>query len=146
MVNSSAFTQSGGTHTIGTYLWIASAAPSGGYTLSGSGFLFTNNQESVGIGGSNGTFTQTGGTHSVNCMDFYIGYNASGSYNLSNSGLLSAWANESLGYYTGGGTLGSGNFNQTGGTHTVGGSLMVGDGSRHGQLLPQRLGAVVGGK
>ena len=99
LTNNGSFIQSGGTHTVRSYLEIESTAPSGGYNLSGGGLSAAN--ESIGDGGINGSFVQSGGTNSVTGY-FYLGYNATGTYDLSGSGSLSATGDESLGTYTGG--------------------------------------------
>ena len=78
--------------------------------------------EYVGMGGT-GVFTQSGGTNTnlpPNNSGYtgylYLGYNAgdSGTYNLGGTGSISAMNTEYVGY------SGSGNFNQSGGGHTVG--------------------------
>jgi autotransporter-associated beta strand protein len=112
VTNNGSFIQSGGTHTVKSYLGIKSTAPSGGYNLSGGGLSVVN--ESIGDGGVNGSFVQTGGTHSVTGY-FYLGYNATGTYDLS-GGSLSATGDESLS---------KGIFTQSGGTNTVGGTASL---------------------
>lgn len=121
--NNGSFIQSGGTHTVRSYLEIQSTAPSGGYNLSAGSLSATN--EAIGAGGNNGSFVQSGGANSVT-GNFYLGYNATGTYDLSGSGSLSATGDESLGTYTGGAPPGNGIFTQSGGTNTVGGTLCVG--------------------
>ena len=105
------FTQSGGTNSIGSYLYLGSNSPSsagiGSYFLSGSGALAAD-QEFVGNYGS-GTFSQSGGTNTVNSL--YVA--SSGSYALSGSGVLAAAYGETVG------NSGFGTFNQSGGTNTA---------------------------
>lgn len=140
-------TQSVGTNIVQNYLILGqNAGSNGSYFLSGSGSLTANNV-AVGLHG-NGTFTQTSGSHQSNLLTIateatgaydqsggtnvtttlYIGNasGSSGSYNLSSTGSLtvgfnSIYGNEFIGWF------GTGNFTQTGGTHTVNGSLDVGD-------------------
>ena len=71
------FTQSGGTHTIGTYLYVGyEPGSSGTYSLSGGSLSVsntnTNDNEYVGYSGT-GTFMQSGGTHTIN-SNLYLGY------------------------------------------------------------------------
>ncbi len=113
-----AFTQSGGTQTIGNFLTMAqAAASSGSYTLTG-GSLYTASAENIGLFG-NANFAQSGGTNST--TNAYIGKNsgAAGTYNLSGSGLFSTQS-ISVGY------SGTGAFGQTAGTN-VAPTLTVGD-------------------
>ena len=128
------FNQSNGTtHTISDSLFVGDGA-TGAYNLF-SGNLTVNSFENVGNNG-NGTFTQTGGTHTLtgtggNLVQvgnvvgsvLYIGINAGfhGGYNLSGTGMLSITGFESIGF------LGTGSFNQTGGTNSVSTGLYVGD-------------------
>ena len=95
------------------------------YTLAAA-TLIVPGYESIGQGFSAvGSFTQTGGTHSVASLvigdidDYENG--GSGSYSLSGSGLLTVTGYESIGQ----GLQTSGNFTQTGGTHSVP-SLVIG--------------------
>ena len=114
-----AFTQSGGTNSIGNALYLGNnAGDSGAYSLGGSGQLSASS-ESVGLSGT-ATFTQSGGTHSI-ANSLYLGNNAggSGAYSLGGSGLLSA-SSEYVGL------SGTGTFTQTGGTNSVS-SLYLGN-------------------
>ena len=117
-----AFTQSGGTNSIGPYygsLYLGyNPGSSGTYNLSGSGLLSPGISEYVGFSGT-GSFTQSGGTNSLgNSNDLYLGGEAggSGTYNLSGSGLLTV-GYEFLG------TFCTGAFTQTGGTNNLSGDL-----------------------
>ncbi len=117
---SGTFTQTGGTHTVGSTLFLGyNPGSSGSYNLSGSGRLSVSGTDYVGYDGT-GTFTQTGGTHAVQSLylGYYSGssgsYSPSGSYSLSGSSSLSVSGTEYVGYY------GTGTFTQSGGTHTVG--------------------------
>ncbi|MCX6874731.1 MAG: choice-of-anchor D domain-containing protein, partial [Verrucomicrobia bacterium] len=137
------FAQSGGSHAVEGYLYLGYYAHEpfgfdsiGTYTLSaGSLSAFT---EVIGYDGD-GDFTQSGGTNTLTAK-LLVGYNngstssytqtagschvngdldlgfesgATGTYNLSGTGSLTVSA-EHLAY------AGSGNFNQSGGTHSVG--------------------------
>ena len=111
------FTQSGGTNNIGVGGGVqvaAGAGKSATYNLTGTGLLLSSG-DYVG-GWNNGavsTFTQSGGTHIVT-YDLQIdGVNAT--YNLT-GGSLSAQAL----------LLGTGNFNQSGGTNTPSLELLLG--------------------
>ncbi len=114
------FTQSGGTHTVGSYLFLGiSSDGSGGYNLSGGSL--SGNYEYIGNSGT-GDFTQSGGTHTVgNSLALGRHFGSNGSYDLSNGDLM-------VGGATYIGKSGTGAFTQTGGTHTVGGNLYLGDG------------------
>lgn len=112
-----AFTQTGGANTVNLNLYVGNnSSGKGTYDLS-NGSLSVGT-EFIGHTGT-GTFNQTSGSHSATTL--YFGYqnvsssspHSSGSYNLS-SGSLSVSANETIG------RLGDGEFNQTGGVHTVG--------------------------
>jgi hypothetical protein len=120
---SGTFNQSGGTTTVGQVepgtpedpLDLGTEATGQGtYTLSGTGSLTVNGNTIVGDGGS-GTFTQSDTTTNTITGALVLGYNggATGHYNLGGSGNLSAFA-EVVGY------AGTGDFDQTGGTNTVG--------------------------
>jgi len=91
------FTQTGGSHTVGSNLFLGAQGGTGSYSLSG-GSLSVGGNEYVGNSGS-GAFTQTGGTHTVTGILFLAANSGgSGTYNLNggsfignlvNSGLLS---------------------------------------------------------
>ena len=83
------FTQSGGTNTIASGLYVGDGlGSSGSYGLSGSGLLSAAN-EYAGLGGS-GAFTQSGGTNTV-WNRLQVGtVSGTGAYALSGSGLLFA--------------------------------------------------------
>lgn len=107
-------TQSGGTHTVGTALYLGNYSTSGGsYTLNAG--LLSAPYECVGDAGI-GIFTQTGGTNSVGSTGLYLGYAQSGSgyYTLSTGALSASY--ECVGYQ------GIGHFTQTGGTNSITGA------------------------
>ncbi|MFH1549477.1 MAG: hypothetical protein ABIH04_02850 [Planctomycetota bacterium] len=120
-----AFSQDGGIHTVGYSLYIGHSWGNGTYNLS-AGELSVGGDVGIG-GGSSGTgeFNQSGGSHTVN-ITLFLGCDsgASGKYNLS-AGELSVGADEYIGGYD---SRGTGEFNQTGGIHTVGGFLYFGYG------------------
>jgi fibronectin-binding autotransporter adhesin len=121
------FNQSGGTNTISgsaDYLNVGYNTGSGTYTLTG-GSLAASNGEYVGDGYGTGQFNQSGGTNTFGSVLFVgniAGY--SGTYTLSGSGFLTASGSGSNEYV---GFIGTGYFNQNGGTNTVGGYLSVGE-------------------
>jgi fibronectin-binding autotransporter adhesin len=107
------FTQSGGTHTVSSLLYLGwNSGSSGTYNLSGSGLLSAS-EEFIGYSGSGG-FTQTAGMHSVPLNGIYFGWNSGsrGTYNLSGGSLSS-------GNYEVIGVSGTGSFTQSGGTHSL---------------------------
>jgi hypothetical protein len=125
------FTQSGGTNTIASDLYLGGTFSGGGgtgtYTLSGTGSLSVsaNGAEYVGYAGS-GSFVQTGGANSISgtsgaLLGLQVGSvpGAFGLYSLSN-GTLSVIPDEIVGEY------GNGTFTQTGGTNTSSSNLVVG--------------------
>jgi autotransporter-associated beta strand protein len=121
------FTHSAGTNTIATatgFFDIGTfAGSSGTYNLSGSGALVANTSEYVGYSGT-GIFNQSGGTNTMNIFGFFLDIGAyagsTGTYNLSGTGTLTA-TNEYIG------DIGTGVFNQTGGTNSIGnGYLYIG--------------------
>ena len=142
---SGSFTQSGGTHSAGGYLYLGDfSGASGTYSLSG-GSLFCGSELVIGNSGA-GNFTQSGGTSSAastlivgelgtgvfaplgrsqyRVRQLYLGdlSGSSGTYNLSGSGLLSvsSSAYEYIGH------SGSGIFTQSGGTNLAGDNLYLG--------------------
>jgi hypothetical protein len=143
-----AVTQNGGSNTmISLYLGVNGpgsgfASAIGSYTLSGgtlsetggSGFSY----EMVGYFG-NGTFTQHGGANlagsTANPTNLYVGYfdGSAGIYSMdaaTATPTLIVSGSEYLGTAANGGFGGAiGTFNQSAGTHSVGGSLYVGDGA-----------------
>ncbi len=81
------FTQTGGTNSISSYLYLGyNSGSTGTYNLSGTGPLSASIQY-IGRSGT-GTFIQTGGTNTIS-SNLYLGFNSgsSGTYNL-NSGTL----------------------------------------------------------
>ena len=127
------FLQTGGTHIVQTALYVGThdaLAGTGSYEMTG-GTLDVTGYEMVGTGAV-GVFTQSDGMHTVQnklvvgmgSLDTGVGH---GTYNLSASGIL----NSNADVYIGDGNselalVGTGLFNQSGGTHTVGENLYVG--------------------
>ena len=123
------FTQTGGTNSSPVDLNVGDGGVAS-YSLSGG--LVSTLELSVG-GVKNGSFTQTGGRvlagggPSIALLVFGNTSSYPATYNLQ-SGLLSVTGQDYIGY------LGTGNFVQSGGTHTVsGGTLMLG---KHDPWLP----------
>jgi hypothetical protein len=123
------FNQSGGTFTIGKQLYISTAGTNTStYNLSGG--TLAAGEILVGFfGGSQGVFNQTGGAVTLTANPAFsssggltLGFSSlpstSGTYNLSSGTLTDQGAQ--IGF------AGLGNFNQSGGTHTVNGSLNIG--------------------
>ncbi len=109
------FAQSGGTHSIATYLLLGNdSGISGSYVLSG-GSLWAPFVE-VGNSGS-GSFSLSAGTCSVS-NELDIGINGNGSYTLNGSGLLNA-KQEVVG------DTAAASFTQSGGTNTVSNSIVL---------------------
>jgi autotransporter-associated beta strand protein len=103
------FTQSDGTNTISSSLFLGfSSGSNGEYTLSGTGQLSAYD-EHIGESGS-GIFTHAGGTNSPSYVFLGVNSGSHGTYNLSDTGNLSAY--ELIGY------SGTGTFMQNGGTNT----------------------------
>jgi hypothetical protein len=126
-IGNGAMNQSGGANNTNSLYLGNIGGSNGSYTLSGSGFISVNFIEYIGNSGQ-GTFVQTGGTHTVQAGlggVFVLGQGtgAAGTYNLSGGDL-------SVSIESGGeivGYVGRGTFDQTGGTHTVSGSIILGD-------------------
>jgi hypothetical protein len=115
------FNQSGGSNTIGGPLGLLRIGTSGAYLLSGTGLLAVpEGSEQIAAGG---IINQSGGTNELNTGGtLYVGDQGPGgtsSYILSGAGSLTA-SNEFVG------RLSPGAFTQTGGTHTVLGTLTIG--------------------
>lgn len=112
---SGAFTQTGGTHSVGSTLYFAyNPGSTGTYVLAGGELIGLSNSPTEYVGWSGtGSFTQTGGINLVNSF-LTLGNNtgSSGNYALSN-GQLSTTAEEDIGLN------GSGTFTQTGGTNSI---------------------------
>jgi hypothetical protein len=120
-VGSGTFIQRGGTHTVGTSLSVGTGKGAATYDLS-SGLLNVKAYEYIGSGGT-GTFTQEGGTNTVKLgLQLGCASGISGTYTLSSGALNSTSSNiyDYIGY------SGTGTFNQTGGTHSISGSLFLG--------------------
>ena len=119
------FTQSGGSHTIANNLVLGqSGGGSGTYNLTGGALIA--NFAVIGESGA-GTFTQSQTTPTpttVTLTDMGVGRSAgsSGIYNL-NGGTLTLTGNLYVG------VLGTGTFNQASGARTVGGDIVLGEGT-----------------
>ena len=123
------YTQSAGTNSAGDLIIGNAANATGNYTLSGAAgvTLTIGFAELLGVSGS-GTFLQTGGSaaigagSAVNSGGLYVGFNAgsSGSYTLSGGTLIAATNGPAFNVSESIGESGTGNFTQSGGTHTVG--------------------------
>ena len=112
-----AFTQNGGTHSVGTYFRMGyNTTGSGNYSLMGGSLSAP--RAYIGLNGT-GVLTQSGGTNTVS-LYLYVGQNAnsSGTYNLEEGNLSASYA------YIG--ATGTGIFTQSGGTNMVGTRLYVG--------------------
>ncbi|MCX5670457.1 MAG: hypothetical protein NTU94_03945 [Planctomycetota bacterium] len=120
-VGTGIFNHSGGSHTLTDVLRLGSTPGTGTYLLSGTGMLAAAGAY-VGSNGS-GLFEQSGGTNTLS-GNLYLGYNpgASGQYHLSDGALTAA--NAFLGSSTANWD-GVGLFSQTGGTHTLSGTLTI---------------------
>jgi len=120
------FDQTGGTHTVTGYLNVGSGS-NGSACFSLSGGTLTVQRypsialggESIGTGDAPGTFKQTGGANSAYKLALGDYARGSGTYEFSD-GSLTVSAGEDLGFSS------TGIFNQSGGTHSVNGSLLVG--------------------
>jgi fibronectin-binding autotransporter adhesin len=88
----------------------------GTYTLDGGAINISNNFQIGGTG--NGTFNQNGG--SVTTYDMTLGFTGNGTYVMT-AGTLQVNDSETIGGY------GTGSFSQSDGTHTVAGTLSLGD-------------------
>src|SRR4051812_181141 len=124
------FDQSAGTNTInvsavGSFSVGGNANSVGTYNLSGTGTLVANATEYIGNSGT-GFFNQTGGTNIINGLsNLNVGLSSGGgigTYTLT-AGDLHVSNGENIGFN------GVGTFVQSGGTNTMGGSLMLGNGS-----------------
>jgi fibronectin-binding autotransporter adhesin len=120
------FDQSGGVHNTTRLLIGASAGNAASYLLSGGNLKLTLASPSyflevLGIQGGHAVFVQSGGTHDLtqSPLSLAIGYDSTstGSYSLSNGVLLGV--NEYVGYGA------RGTFTQSGGTHTLSGTLTL---------------------
>ena len=119
------YIQTGGAHAVvGSAAWIGVNNGTGTYTLSG-GSLSVDPSAVFGLNvgyGGNGSFIQNGGSFSSGELWIGHGVSSTGSYNLSAGDMTVT--TEYIGYGQSGG--GAGTFTQSGGTHTVNGSLYVG--------------------
>jgi len=142
--NSGTIDHTGGSLNISNILYMGYGGGSGTYYLGGTGQLISNWGIHVGSGGI-GTFNQAGGSassHSTNVAVTGIGLyehsggihsneilrvgnfvGSQGSYNLSGSGQLITNNTQIIGRQNGS----KGTFNQTGGTNTVHGTLVLGE-------------------
>jgi fibronectin-binding autotransporter adhesin len=127
------FNQTGGTNTInGAGLYLAvNPTDIGYYNLSGTGSLAASGGwEYVGYAGV-GSFNQPAGTNTIFPNNYlYVGFLAgsTGTYTLGGTGTLTANSYEYIGY------SGTGTFNQTGGTHTMGPNLILFIGNNSGSM------------
>jgi fibronectin-binding autotransporter adhesin len=114
------FNQTGGSNTINGQIGILRIGASGTYLLSGTGLLDVPGSEQIDSGGF---INQSGGTNELTSGGtLYVGDhapNGTASYVLSGAASLTA-STEYVGY------MAPGNFTQTGGTHTVLGTLTIG--------------------
>ena len=134
------FTQSGGTNTVSSNLYLGNAATDNGtYALNGPATLSATTQY-VGYSGT-GTFSQSAGTNALKngYVSLYLGYNTTGtgSYSLSGSGSLSAYEQ-----YVG--NSGTGTFSQSGGTNGATYLELGVNSGRQRDIQPQRQRPVVG--
>jgi hypothetical protein len=119
------FNQSGGTHQVFALSVGDQVGSSGTFNLSGGSLISTLGS---GVGGGVGVFNQSGGSFSTDAL--FLGTNSfggSGTYNLSNSASLTITS--SFGEIVG--QVGPGIFNQTGGTHTISGPLIIAESSQN---------------
>jgi len=131
------FLQTDGIHWVKGRLYVGTyTGAAGSYEMTGGGLSVVGG-ETVGAG-TVGVFTHSGGVHTVD-DNLMVGDGSTGmgrgdgTYNLSASGIL----NSNADVYIGTGDLemvviGVGLFDQSGGAHTVAGSLYVGHGRRTG--------------
>ncbi len=107
----------------------AEASGSGTYELDGGSLSILSSVHKETIGGlGEGTFIQTGGSNTVGAagkVSLIIGSGADafGQYALLGTGTLSVLGEEYLGI------AGAAEFDQTGGTHTIGNGLVIGEAS-----------------
>jgi hypothetical protein len=117
------FNQSGGANAVGATLYVGQSFASTGTYILGGGSLTAGTSEIIG-NLSVGNFNQTGGTNSFNSSQLILGDNPStsvGNYTLG-AGALNLVSNSTEII----GSFGLGNFNQTGGAHSLsGGSKLV---------------------
>jgi len=115
--------QTGGINDTNGLLLGSAVDSTGTYTLH-NGSLTVSYEESVGASGT-GYFNQNGGTNTVGVF-LKVGdqSGSTGTYTLSGTGSLNTNGSSSDEYV---GFIGTGHFNQMGGTNTVGGYLSVGD-------------------
>ncbi len=105
------FTQTGGIHSVGNYLYLGNeSSGEGNYELSGTGQLLAG-YEHIGVFGT-GTFTHSGGTNNINnYLKLAVEPNSEGTYSLSGTGQLTVGGAETIG------RRGIGTFVQSGGTN-----------------------------
>jgi uncharacterized protein with beta-barrel porin domain len=145
------FTQTGGTNTVATSLFVGSdvlgtgRGGTGTYNLGGTGSLNVSitsvpaSWEYVGVSGGTGTFNQSGGTNTMQGGILFVGTDVLGSgkagtgtYNLSGGLILSTRhgvgtnAGPGTGVEAIGDSGGNGTFNQTGGTNNCNNGVFVG--------------------
>jgi hypothetical protein len=120
--SSASFNQTGGAVFANNgYVIGNGAASSGTYNLSGgtlTALPANNNPSFIGFLG-NGVFNHSGGTHQVNSLQIGAGAGGSGVYNMSNAANLAVTGSLFIGIGV------PGTFNQTGGTTTISGGLVI---------------------
>ena len=116
------FIQTGGTHSNTDSLSVGVGALGiGTYSMTGGTLALNNAVETIGFLGI-GTFNQSGGINSISGKTLYIGVFRTGTYSMSDGTLaLTNNANEIIGPESGS----AGTFNQSGGNHTIDGTLFV---------------------
>ena len=122
------FTQTAGTHT-NSNLTIGANGGTGTYGLSGTGQLTTRARATIGSNGT-GTFNHSAGTFKVGQLTLGSG-GANSTYTLGGTGLLQVIglpAEGSTGAVPGDLFVNSGKFTQTGGTDSIAGRLVLGNG------------------
>ncbi|HUO10928.1 MAG TPA: PEP-CTERM sorting domain-containing protein [Phycisphaerae bacterium] len=133
MIGNGTFNQTGGINSLSnaTLAVGTNANVAGTYLLQGGTLTASNNTaEYVGRSG-NGTLTQTNGNNTISNGTLVVGSgtNAVGVYNLQ-AGNLTVTGSETIGS-----SYGNGNFNQSGGTHTVNNTLTIGNDGTGAYLL-----------
>ena len=110
---------SGGTHSIGTQLYLGLNSGSTGQLMISAGYLAVGSDEAVANQG-NATVIQSGGTHTIDgALQIGLTKFATGTFSLS-GGSLVVNGGENVA------TVGHGQFNQSGGSHTISSALYVG--------------------
>ena len=114
-----AVSQSGGSNTVGSFVYLGQNAGSTG-RVNLSGGVLNVGGDVVVAGQGNGSFVQNGGTHTIGgALQIAVG-SGTGSYALSGGSLTVTGNGEAIG------TAGTGRFDQSGGTHAISSALYVG--------------------